>query len=63
MPARSSDGPRPVSFRGDVEVSQVPGESLWACPDQGTPAWPAAPRQCSAAEVAFRNQHAVGPRG
>ncbi len=62
LPARVSTGPRSVPFRGDDEASQVPGESLCACPDQGTPARPTAPRHCGAAEVAFRNQHAVGPR-
>ena len=28
----------PAQFRGDVELSQVPGESLCACPAQATPA-------------------------
>ena len=62
-PARSSSGPRPVPFRGDVEVSQVPGESLCACPAQETPAKPATPRQVRCAEIAFRGYNAVGPRG
>jgi hypothetical protein len=63
LPARVSTGPRPVPFRGDDEASQIPGESLCACPDLGTPARPTAPRHYGAAEVAFRYQHAVGPRG
>ncbi len=63
LPARSSDGPRAVPFRGDVEASQVPGESLCACPARETPARPATPRQVRCAEIAFRRYNAVGPRG
>ena len=63
LSARSSDGPRTVPFRGDVEASQVPGESLCACPARETPARPATPRQVRCAEVAFRRYNAVGPRG
>ncbi len=56
-------GPRTVRFRGDVEASQVPGESLCACPARETPARSATPRQVRCAEVAFRRYNAVGPRG
>jgi len=63
LPARISTGPRTVSFRGDVKASQVPGESLCACPCSRDPGEARCTKTLRCTGVAFRNQHAVGPRG
>jgi hypothetical protein len=64
LPARICfSGPRAVPLCGDVEASQLLGDSLCACPARETPARPATPRQVRCAEIAFRRYNAVGPRG
>jgi len=50
-----------LSARGDGELSWVPGESLLeACPELGTPATPARPRDIGRPSAAFRLVNSVG---
>jgi|ERR1700687_2731775 len=51
---------RPLTLKGDGELSWVPGESLWKLPRARDPATPARSRNIGRPDAAFRLVNGVG---